>query len=217
LASYKTSAYHQEDLGFLSAVGEQLSCAVANSRRHEDARERIRWLEMMHNLEDALGRTLQVEEMLRIASDHAVQAMKADRILAVLPEEGVFKRGGAAEERCCLAGVGIRPGGNWHRLADFGPLVNAPVERMAPMLSRLVVEEAIAGTPLETLYHGEGIRSLAVMPILSGGVCLGILLVGWRREGAISQESLQMLQDLAEHLGVGLRNANLAAALKAAK
>ena len=67
------------------------------------------------------------------------------------------------------------------------------------------------------MYYGEGIRSLAVMPILSGVVCLGILLVGWRREGAISQESLQMLQDLAEHLGVGLRNANLAAALKAAK
>jgi GAF domain-containing protein len=40
------------------------------------------------------------------------------------------------------------------------------------------------------MYYGEGIRSLAVMPILSGGVCLGILLVSWRREGVISQESL---------------------------
>jgi len=215
LCSFQPGAYRPADLEFLAAVAEHLACGVENSRRHDEDRVHIRWLEMMHDLEDSLGATLQVEEILRIVSDHAVKAMRADRVLAILPEENGLKEKRIPEqERWRLAGPGIRSEPGWHRLADFGPLVNAVVERKAPMLSRLVSEEAVAGTPLEPIYYSEGIRSLAVIPILNAGRTLGILLVGWRQEGAVSQESLQMLQDLAAHLGTALRNAALAMALK---
>ncbi len=214
LGSLRPAAYRREDLEFLAAVAEHLACAVANCRSSEEAKGRIRWLEMMHDLEDALGRTLEVEDMLRIVSDHAVRAMRADRALVALPEEIDLGREIHSEAHWRLAGPGIRPQPARHTLADFGPLVNIAVDRKAPMLSHLVAEESIAGTPLEPFYYSEGIRSLAVMPIVLEGDLLGVLLVGWRLEGAVSQENLQMFQDLASHLGVALRNARLAAALK---
>lgn len=214
--AFQPSAYSDQDAVFLATVGEHLAAAAANARLHEESKQRLRWLEMMHDLEDSLGRTLEVGEMLRIAADHAVKSMAADRILAILPEElNPVVNNTLTNGRYRLMGPGIRTDAAWRRLADFGPLVSTAVERKAPMLSRLVAEEAVAGTSLEALYYNEGIRSLAVMPILVGDYFLGVLLVGWRQEGAVSQENLQLLQDLALHLGVALRNAGFAATNKA--
>lgn len=211
--STQPDAFCPDDLQFLATLSQHIATALANSLRFETNTSRMQWLEMMHELEDGLGQTLDLEEVLRIVANHAHRSMQADRILVILPEDGILGNI-PSDERWQIVGPGIKQGAGWHKLADFGRLVSIVAEKRVSQLIRLAEAADVANTPLEPLYYSDGLRSLALMPVLNSGHLLGILLVGWRSEGAISQENLAVLQDLAAHLGVALRNVAMAAQLK---
>jgi GAF domain-containing protein len=216
--SAQAGVYKTDDVDFLSQVAVYLAGATAAAQQFEDVTRQARWLEMMHHLEDELGRTLVVEEILDIVSHHATQTMQADRTLAILADDlpaYLTRNNAPAPDNIPyhLAGPGIRQPSGSHGLGDFGALVTIPAKRKTPALSPFVPEEDITDTPLEFLYHSEGLRALAVVPIVINDKLAGLLLVGWRQEGAVSQASLPVLSDLAMHLGFALRNAALAARL----
>lgn|GEM_PF-5711261 len=73
-------------------------------------------------------------------------------------------------------------------------------------LSEAAVMLAQDGRPLRPACLGMGIKSLAVLPLKSGGRRMGAVHIGSFAEGLFSAGSIKLLERLADHLAVWLDN-----------
>ncbi len=74
-ASY---AFTESDLQLLSSIGEIVAMAVKSVRLIEVLRERVSWLEVLHNVNQQIGIETKPEELYQILVDKAVEATGAE-------------------------------------------------------------------------------------------------------------------------------------------
>jgi signal transduction histidine kinase len=141
--------------------------------------------------------------MVPLLLEHVRQMFHADVAeLVLLPENAagthLVSRSGPGQERSVLRSETMAPDrGVWARVAS---------EREGVLLARPIKNAALA-----QYYASQGISDAIVVPMLSGGEVTGMLTVGNRLGDfkTFDDDDLRLLQVLANHVTVSVRNGRL--------
>ncbi len=178
--------------------------AVAQlQRKHEEL------VSLQRSMQLAEG-SLDLEHMLPALLDHVREMFRADVAELVLwPEEPgghhLVTRSGPGDRSCILRPEAVAPDrGVWARVAS---------EREGVLLAR-----PIRNTSLAEYYAGRGIIDAIVVPMLSDGDVAGMLTVANRlgEFATFDEDDLRLLQVLANHVCISVRNGRLVEELGAA-
>jgi signal transduction histidine kinase len=178
--------------------------AVAQlQRKHEELESLQRSMQLAEG-------SLDLEHMLPALLDHVRDMFRADIAEFVLwPEEPggdhLVTRSGPGDGGCVLRPEAVAPDrGVWARVAS---------EREGVLLARPIRNSALA-----EYYAGRGIIDAIVVPMLSEGDVAGMLTVANRlgEFATFDEDDLRLLQVLANHVSVSVRNSRLVEELGAA-
>jgi signal transduction histidine kinase len=154
--------------------------------------------------------SLDLEHMLPALLDQVRGMFRADIAeLVLLPEQVVgdhlITRSGPGEDRCVLRPEVVA--------ADRGVWARVASEREGVLLARPIRNPALA-----EYYGGRGIIDAIVVPMVSDGDVMGMLTVANRLGdfATFDEDDLRLLQVLANHVSVSVRNGRLVEELGAA-
>ena len=205
----------------LRLAATQLATAISNVRAFEDvARQReelrvsngeiARRLEESETLQE-MGRELaqqrDVQEVLDLVCYEARRLLHAD-YAAVMTR---INRDGATR---CMAVEGVH--GADFRTTVFPPrqgLAARVIEQGAPVV--LNAEELHTEDGELAVYLTEGTQAVIGVPLWSGAVAVGALLVGFRQAQIVTEETLDLSAALAAYASVAMENARLLSELSA--
>jgi signal transduction histidine kinase len=169
------------------------------ARRAEEERELLRQRaeesEALHVLGLSANRSLDLEEVLDLVA-RLSRTLLCAHYVTVSTAEGEEVRG--------VAAVGLRHG----RAEEPDDLARAVIRGGTPLI--LTDAEAIGAYPI---HRGEAMRAGLGVPLSLFGSTFGALVVGYRREYAVTPRDLRLALTLAGHAAVALSNARLHRAL----
>jgi signal transduction histidine kinase len=178
--------------------------AVSELQRKHDELER---LQRSMRLAEA---SLDLEHMLPALLDQVREMFRADIAeLVLLPEQvgddHLVTRSGPADDGCVLLAEAVA--------ADRGVWARVASEREGVLLARPIRNAALA-----EYFGGRGIIDAIVVPMLSDGDVVGMLTVANRLGdfATFDEDDLRLLQVLANHVSVSVRNSRLVQELGAA-
>jgi len=207
--SVEESAFSDEDITTLQGMANQLAIAIDNAEQYSENQEllsqsvrRARLLDAANEVGRGVASILDLAELLPKTVDIICEAYNFYYAGVFLIDENkeyaVLRAGhGDAGKAMIDADHKLKIGGN-------SMIGMATYERKA-RISLDVGEEAVFfNNP-----HLPNTRSEMALPLCTGKVCLGAVTVQSIEEAAFSDEDIQTLQTMADHLAIAINNANL--------
>ena len=202
--SYRAHAYTRFDLELLQGIADLAAVASQNVRQVSEIEQGRREAEKMESIVRALVSSLDVDEVLSSIAEASVELLDADGALVWLFEEEAARvaasRGPIAPE------VGTQ-------LPLDADLVRILLEEKRAVLLGEVGRTVQPFGP-GTRSHLRA-RSALVAPLSFGEGVTGALSVGVAHARAFGDEDAQLIERLAGHAAVALKNARLHASLQA--
>jgi len=185
----------------------RLHRAIENKRMGQAIGRRTRQLQFVNEISNAISASLDLRQVLQTAAMAVRGLMDFDVAAACLR--------GASEPT--LAVYPLTPdaetvwGDGSALSADTGAVAEAADGGGPRLCADMGSEGALPG--LEALAE-HGARSLILLPLISKGRCIGVLLLASRRPEAFAASHLEVLGQVAGHLASALENAQLYEQLK---
>ena len=185
----------------------RLHRAIENKRMGQAIHRRTRQLQFVNEISNAISASLDLRQVLQTAATAVRGLMDFDVAAACLR--------GASEPT--LAVHPLTPdaetvwGDGSTLSADTGAVAEAAGGRGPRLCADMGSEGALPG--LEALAE-HGARSLILLPLISKGRCIGVLLLASRQPEAFAASHLEVLSQVAGHLASALENAQLYEQLK---
>lgn len=210
------AAFSQADIDTLQGMADQLAIAIENSRLHRRNRTLLRQAERRARLLAAsadVGRQvtsiLDLDELLPRMVEIIVEAYGfyyAGVFLLDETGEWAVLRAGYGEAGAAMLAAG-------HKLAVGGNSMIGAATRLGEARIALDVgsERVFFKNP-----HLPHTRSEMALPLMVGPLVLGAVTVQSVEEAAFSEDDIQMLQTMADHLAVAINNALTLKALERA-
>ncbi len=198
--SEEEAAFSDEDITTLQTMADQLAVAIQNARLHQQMTRRAKYLEAANIVSKNLASILDLEELLPKTVDVICEAYgfyyAGVFLLGESGEYAVLRAGrGAAGEAMIAAGHKLEVGGN--------SMIGEATKKRAARISLDVGEEAVFfKNPHLPETHSE-----MALPLIVGDQVLGAVTVQSEKQAAFSQEDIDTLQTMADHLAVAIRNA----------
>jgi PAS domain S-box-containing protein len=194
-------AFADEEIGALRWLAEQAALAIDNAHVYADATRRAERLRELAQVEQIVGESLVVDDVLRRITQAAARLLNAPSVQLWTADSG---------ERVLRLQVSwVEPGSadfRRHTTVAFGEGIAG---RVAESKTAIYVEDV--GEDARAL-SGEwaretGIQRLLSVPILSGDDLLGVLAVRGRADELASDENRALVTSLAARAAVALQNA----------
>jgi PAS domain S-box-containing protein len=189
LSDREDGEFTDEDEALLVQLAQLASSAVENAGLYRDQARRADELAAIYRLADAVARAETLDAVFAAALDALEQAIGVDRAAVVL-----FNAAGAIDFRA------------WRGLSDA---YRERVQGRSAWADRVsdpapfVVDDVLADDEVQELhdaFHDEGIRSMALVPLVHGGVVLGRFVLYGGRPGAFTTEEVQLAEAMASHV-----------------
>lgn len=197
-----------DDIRLFQAVAHQLAVAVDNARLYGKAQEGVRRLEALSEITRAIGSTLDVEGVFQIAGERLVPLVSYQRIAMLIARQDEWDFSVRLIDRA--------PPGEAPRVQLMKPLHLAPD---SPLQEALHGHRAVPLPPGD-VGAGEALGAspgpAAVVPIQADHTPMGLFLVMLPEGARFRKRDLVMLEDLATHLAISLKNARIFEDLEAA-
>jgi PAS domain S-box-containing protein len=194
-------AFADEEIAALRWLAEQAALAIDNARVYADATRRAERLRELAEVEQLVGESLVVDDILRriaqatarLLNAPSVQLWTADAAERVLRLQASYAEPGSIDVRL-------------RRRISFGEGVAGRVaESKAPIYVDDVASDA---RTLSAEWAREtGIQRMLSVPILAGDEVLGVLAVRARTDELSSDENRALVGSLAARAAVALQNA----------
>jgi K+-sensing histidine kinase KdpD len=214
--SVEEAAFTQEDISTLQSLADQLAIAIDNANQHrnnqvllQQAERNARLLEAANQVGRGVSSILDIDELLPKTVDIICEAYN-------FYYAGVFLTDGVAEFAVLRAGrghAGVTMMAEGHKLKIGGnSMIGMAVALREARISLDVNEEdAFFRNP-----HLPKTRSEMALPLCVSDRCLGAVTVQSVEGGAFSDNDIQTLQTMADHLAIAINNAELIQALERA-
>jgi len=198
-------------------VLRQVDLTRALEFRGDELADKVAQLEALREVDDAVGSTLDLDEVLERIVSNAVRLTNLGFGDITLGTDG----GSILEYDLATDSFGVR--------GAFGSSPDRPEQLRAVTIHResLVGRAAFSHSPLEIadisevefdpyldVVYGEGWRSLLAVPMLRGDNLLGVLVIRRRGTGSFPPDVIEMLQTFAGQSALAIVNANLYGDLK---
>ncbi|MGD9099490.1 MAG: GAF domain-containing protein, partial [Anaerolineae bacterium] len=214
--SVEEAAFTQEDVSTLQTMADQLAIAIKNSRLHRSnqgllrqAERRARLFQAANEVGREVASILDLDELLPKTVDIICDAYgfyyAGVFLLNQTKEWAVLRAGrGEAGKAMIAARHKLKVGGN--------SMIGAAVGLREARIALDVGEEAV----FFKNPHLPHTRSEMALPLVVGETVLGAVTVQSVEERAFSNDDIQTLQTMADHLAVAIHNAQLLKELEAA-
>ena len=209
LGSVRESAYDAADLQFLGQVAAQVAVAVDNALNFQNAqtyqqqlaRERDR-LRLLLDVNNALVSNLGLHDLLTAIADCVQRVMHHDFTALTLYEP--------ATSQLRLHALHFPKGKGLVHEEMLVPLEGTAAGEVFATRKPLLIESGIMDrfhASVTHLFIEEGLRSGCVVPLLTGSRALGTLSIGSLREGAFTQEDVDLIAQMATQIAIAVENA----------
>lgn len=196
----KPRAFRMEDQRLFTALAQRAAIAIENAQLFEAGELRTRQIDALYRADQALHRSLQVDEVLQALADVAVNVLGADRSMFVtwLPDEEypiVRAASGVDQEMYIALADSFRRNGN-----------PTGFERRDILT---VNDTSVATGADEERVRIARIRALAQLPIIVGDEVFGIFYLGYESPRVFGAEDERVFTALAQRAAVAVENARL--------
>jgi PAS domain S-box-containing protein len=194
--------FSQDDLFALQTVADQLAVAIENARLYEETRRRAARLAVINRIAEAVGATLQLDDLLEKVYLEVTPAFAADAFFVALydEEENMLEFRLQVDRGVREPAAREAPGrGLTSRVINDRKSLrinNLPEER-----SRLPEPEIWGSMELPASWLGA--------PMLIGEKLIGVICVQAYRPDAYSEEDELLLATIADQVAVAVENARL--------
>ncbi len=214
--SVEESAFSDEDISTLQGMADQLAIAIDNANQHEEkqsllkqAQRRARLLDAANEVGRGVASILDLDELLPKTVDIICDAYDFYYAGVFLIDESkeyaVLRAGrGEAGKAMIVAEHKLKLGGN-------SMIGMAARERQARISLDVDGEDAFFRNP-----HLPDTRSEMALPLTVGTSVLGAVTIQSVEGNAFSDDDIQTLQTMADHLAIAINNANLLKKLESA-
>lgn len=201
--------FTDRDVAFAAGIASQAALAIQNARSLESARERsVRW-RVLAQVAELTSSALEPARVIDAALSVAEQ-----RLGAIATSLWIF------HERRGLVTLVAARGFPPDFMAEYDPGVpldaSFPVARAvrdgAPVLFESIDSGSGLYAPVRDAYarYGITLRSLAAVPLMTGGRATGVITLAWDRERTFDEGFVWFLTTLADHFSRVLENAQQA-------
>lgn len=188
----EVDAFDEADLNLMKAICQELSLALSNAERYQEAQHRLRQVTLLQKLTQNFSRHLELQELLQTVVDEL-----------------------AANFHYPIIEIFLREGDILTLRAYHGNSVIIP---QIP-LNRGVIGRAVRSGQTQVVldvtqdpdYFPDNPQTVSefVMPILLHGEVAGVLNVETNQDVALSQADVDFFQLLADQIAIALENATL--------
>ncbi len=186
----------------LPSIVERTIRTAHMKRRIEEARRRT---EILHELAQAMGRTLDLSELLQILVRKSVELLRVERATVYLLDRNL-------ETIADMVTYDVAPRPDdpirslkGRRVAEF------PIWQMWSATPEPLIISDAAGSDLlpREVVHALNIRAILGLPLCAKGKLIAALFLGTRRFHDFTPEDVAFARLLAEHASTALENARL--------
>jgi GAF domain-containing protein len=192
--------FSTEDVQLAEAFADQTALAIENAQLHTQTVRRSRDLEALYRADEALHRSLRLDQVLQALVDVAADVLESDMSSVLVWDE-------QREHLVAGAARGFRP--------EVVALMRHPrgegiAVRVATGGEPIAVED-VANDPrvARQITDAEGIQSLLHVPIKVNGEVFGVFGVNYRTRRALTGEEERVMLALAHRAAVAIENARL--------
>ncbi|MBV9577057.1 MAG: GAF domain-containing sensor histidine kinase [Chloroflexi bacterium] len=192
--------FSPDDIGLAQAFADQTALAIENGRLYAQALHRSRDLEALYRADEALYRSLRLDDVLQALVDVGIDVLEADSCSVLVWDE--------RHER-------LVPGATrGFREENVVQMSHAPGEgitgRVAEARRPISVEDATNDSRVaHRITDPESIRSLLHVPIIVSGEVFGVFGVNYLAPRKFSGEEERVLLALAHRAAVAIEHARL--------
>jgi GAF domain-containing protein len=186
----------------LEAVAHRAAIAIQNARLHEESEHRRMELEALYEADQALHRSLALNDVLQALVDAAVALLDCDVAGAWVLD--------SHRRPVAWAGRGL----NETFVAESEAAVHADPRLLEATISGEMIAEDVHRDPtltpaLRQVLERAGVRAALSAPISVGDEVFGTFLVGFSRPRLFSTDDQRLVAALRQRAGVAVQNARL--------
>jgi GAF domain-containing protein len=189
----------------LVALAGRAALAIQNARLHQESEGRRQELEALYHADEALHRSLRLDEVLQALVDLAAVILRSD-------SAGVWMLDASNRRMVARAARGMSSS-YIQRLNELATLDEAPIVGEVLTNDLLVVPDLQADPRLsprmQALMAAEGFHSSLTAPIRLNDEFFGTFSVGFRQTRAFGQREQRLLVALGQRAGLAIQNAQL--------
>ncbi len=195
--------YPPETLAALEQLAHQAAEALEHAQLRAQAQRHQLELTTLHQVGRELEADREPDRLLQLTTAGALRLTGASTAWAVLLDEATG-----------------RPAARLAAVRDGGYLTSPPTEQDAALVelvfqqSALVVGDVAADPQVQSLWTGQGARSLMAVPLQAGTDRVGILVVEDARPQRYDRHDLALLETHANRAALAIRNAQLVATMR---
>ncbi len=200
IASRGDHQFAAEDVGLLTAIGNQIAVAIENVSLYQDVKDKAERLEVTAELTRIITYSLNIEDVFEAFVARVKRLVDFDRISIALVEGDklrLFAVSSAVETE--------RKAGTTFPLKDSATAWVVQ-NRMTNIEADLAQERQF---PLDETFLREGLRSAIRLPLFSRGEVIGTFNFFSRRPNAYGQREWEILEELAGQIAVAIANDRL--------
>lgn len=183
------------------AFSTRASLAIQNALTFEESQRRAREMEALHQADEALNRSLALEDVLVAMTDLAVDLLGADSsLVASFGEDGHLE---------IAAARGLKPGIMEVIREGYRRFDRAHFARLRQPVRTGLVEDVHNDTRIDERLRSRTVGSLAEIPVFTGDELWGIFSIGWARVRRFSDADRQIFEAFSARASLAIQNALL--------
>ena len=202
LQSTQLNAFDRYHVSALATLADQLAIAIENARLYDEINQRIKELQSLNDIGQAITSTLDLEKTLKLVTDHTTRLMGVAAASVALRDDDsgdVWFAAASGEGSQAVIGLRLTLGqglAGW--VADKGEAVIVPD----------VYQDTRFFAEVDK-YSGFTTRSILCVPLQTKGRTIGAIEVMNKKHGTFDKEDLALLQALAVSAATAIENAQL--------
>jgi len=203
----KLREFKASEIELVQDFADQVAIAIENARLYTEAQRRATNLEVLDEIAKAINSTLDLDELFKITVEQVKRVIRCERsiLYSVDPGEKVI-------HRLCVIDD------DKERENLFEPEVNLESTHLEKILKtkRPYYSPDVRKTslPRHPDLARAGLRSALNIPILGEGECVGFLNLGSTQVNAFTDDHIELLRSVADHLAIAMQNAKLYAQVR---
>jgi GAF domain-containing protein len=195
--SYELAAFTEQDKELFEAFASQAVIAIQNAERYREVLEWQKKLEALHEVDRAIVGTLDLEEVLSLILNNALQLTGAQigelRLVDPITKELVVQVRQTPE--------GVPVDEKWDRVPPGQGITGWCVEHR----QSVIVPDAEQDD--KYISYFQGMRSEVAVPLVRGEEALGVVSLESPQVDAFDKDDLRLLETLAGQAVIALQNA----------
>ncbi len=208
--SFRAGAFDDGDVAVLETLADFLATSMNNVKLYEETKKKAHRLALTDKINRAISSALDLERIFGIVSQELKRVLDYDRLSLAFwrPQQRCFELELVWSQEKIIAGRGETIS------ADETSMCQVVKTKRPYHVPSLGLEDCVRAR--DSLIFSEGIRSYLSIPILNEQEVIAVLSLESKRTFGFDVEKIELVNSVAGHLSVAIKNARLFSDLESA-